>query len=230
MLSIILPCYNPPDEWASNIITNYQELTKRINETIQVVLVNDGSAISITEAHIDILRQRIPEFIYIDNNVNRGKGYAIRCGVKQAEGDTIIYTDIDFPYKLESFIKVYNALNEDKCDLAVGVKDDMYYKHVPYMRKLVSKTLRFMTRTLLSIPITDTQCGLKGFTRKVAATFNDTTIDRYLFDIEFIRAANKKQYRILAIPAMLKDSIEFRRMNYKILIPEMMNFIKLLFK
>ena len=88
-----------------------------------------------------------------------------------------------------------------------------------------------MIRLFLSIPITDTQCGLKGFNRKVSPLFLSTTIDRYLFDLEFIKKAFKtKQYSIQAIPIRLNDNVVFSKMNYKILLPEMINFVKLLFR
>ena len=80
------------------------------------------------------------------------------------------------------------------------------------------------------MPITDTQCGLKGFTRRAAPTFLSTTIDRYLFDLEFVyKCFQSKQYRVQAIPITLKENVRFRRMNYRILLPEMANFVRLLF-
>lgn len=197
---------------------------------VEVVLVNDGSIKPINDTDISLLRSGIERFTYVNYKENRGKGHAIRAGVQKAAGDIVMYTDIDFPYTLESFLEVYNALKDGDADVVAGVKDALYYEHVPVMRRLVSKTLRAMTRMLLSIPITDTQCGLKGFSKNAAPVFMSTTIDRYLFDIEFIRSANKQQYQIGAIPVKLNDSVEFRKMNYKILIPEALNFIKIMFK
>lgn len=230
MLSVVLPCYNPPDGWDQNIIHNYNAIKQHIEDDIEVVLVNDGSNIAILDESIKLLKQNIENFTYVNNRTNKGKGAAVRTGVKSAKGNIIIYTDIDFPYTIYSFLKVYNAIANDKCDIAAGIKDSMYYKNVPFMRKLVSKVLRAMTRTLLSIPITDTQCGLKGFNKKAASIFLATSIDRYLFDIEFIRSAYKQSYTIKPIPVMLNGNVEFRRMNYKILIPEMANFLKIMFK
>lgn len=230
MLSIVLPCYNPPDGWAQNIVRNYYAIKEHVVCDVELVLVNDGSVKHIDDANISLLRSSISKFTYVDNKQNRGKGHAIRSGVQQATGDIIMYTDIDFPYTLESFLEVYNALKHGEADVVAGVKDAMYYEHVPFMRRVVSKTLRAMTRMLLSIPITDTQCGLKGFSKKASPIFLNTTIDRYLFDIEFIRSANKQQYKIDAIPVKLNDSVEFRRMNYKILVPEMINFVRIMFR
>ena len=172
----------------------------------------------------------IANFQYIENKENRGKGYAIRCGMTKASGDYIIYTDIDFPYSVDSTVAIYNQLMLDKCDVAAGVKDKAYYKDVPKMRKVISKGLQFFTKTLLSLPISRTQCGLKGFKKSIKYLFLETTIDRYLFDIEFLRNAYKKKYKVVPIPVVLNENVVFRKMNYKILLPEILNFVKLLFK
>lgn len=230
MLSVVLPCYNPPNGWDQNIIRNYNAIKQHIEDDIEIVLVNDGSNSAILDESIKLLQQNIENFTYVNNKTNKGKGAATRTGVKSAKGNIIIYTDIDFPYTVTSFLSVYNTIANDKCDIAAGIKDSMYYNNTPFMRKLVSRALRAMTRTFLSIPITDTQCGLKGFKKKAASIFLATTIDRYLFDIEFIRSAYKQNYTISPIPVKLNDNVEFRSMNYKILIPEMVNFIKILFK
>lgn len=229
MLSIILPCYDPPKGWVANIIRNYSEIRECVEEDIEVILVNDGSTHTINDKELaDFFSKSETEFSYLESMTNKGKGYAIRWGVAQAQGDLIIYTDIDFPYTIDSFLKVYRALRSNDCDVAVGVKDEQYYKHVPFMRRSLSRILRVMTRSLLSIPITDTQCGLKGFKRTVADTFIDTTINRYLFDLEFIRNAHQKGFKVLPINVSLNKDVTFRRMNYSILLPELLNFFKIM--
>ncbi len=231
MLSIILPCYDPPNGWVANIIRNYNNIRERVDEDIEVILVNDGSTHTITDKDlVDFFSESEANFSYLESATNKGKGHAIRWGVEQAEGDLIIYTDIDFPYTTDSFLNVYHALRSNCCDVAVGVKDEQYYKHVPFIRRSLSRMLRVMTRSLLSIPITDTQCGLKGFKRTVADTFTDTKINRYLFDLEFIRKAHKCGFKILPIDISLNKDVQFRRMNYSILFPELLNFFKIMSK
>ncbi|MEZ5017430.1 MAG: glycosyltransferase family 2 protein [Flavipsychrobacter sp.] len=230
MLTIILPCYNPPEGWVNNVVQNYNKIVATIPEDVEVIVVNDGSTQPISETSIQKLSSEIVNFQFIDNKSNNGKGYAIRCGVPFAKGELIIYTDIDFPYNLDSIIAVYQELLNGKSDIVAGVKSTEYYNNVPYTRKVISKSLRFLTKSLLSLPISDTQCGLKGFKKPVKHVFLQTTINRYLFDIEFLRNAYKKKYKITPVAVELNSNVVFRKMNYKILFPEMFNFIKLLFK
>ncbi|MES2703482.1 MAG: glycosyltransferase family 2 protein [Bacteroidota bacterium] len=230
-VSLILPCYNPPAGWARAVLSSYTRFCTGLSHKVELIIVMDGVSRSVTEEAIDFLKKSIPGLVLITYQENRGKGYAIRKGVAQATGDILIYTDIDFPYAPESLLAIYNALNRNECDVAAGVKDETYYSHVPPLRRAISRNLQSLIKVFLSMPVTDTQCGLKGFRSNVKPLFLKTTIKRYLFDLEFIRNCFKsKQYRVKAVPVKLNDNVQFRSMNYRILLPEMANFIKLLFK
>lgn len=229
-VSLILPCYNPPAGWVENIIRRYSEVQAFLSADSELILVQDGNSTQISEQDIARLEQSLPNFKHICYPENKGKGYAIRQGVKCADGDLIIYTDIDFPYTTGSIRKIYDTLNAKSCDLAVGVKDNVYYEHTNAARKFISKTLRSMIRTFFSIPVDDTQCGLKGFRKDLKPVFTSTTINRYLFDLEFIRNTHKQGYSIQAVPVKLNEGVQFRHINYRILIPEFINLIKLILK
>jgi len=231
LTSLILPCYNPQPGWDATICREYTAFCKAIGATAtELIIVFDGSSSNVTEVQLQAIRSTVPDVIFVFNDVNRGKGYATRAGVSKASGDIIIYTDVDFPYTTKSMAQIYAKLAAHECDLAVGVKDAAYYSHVPPVRRIISRGLRLFTGALLSMPVTDTQCGLKGFRRSVAATFLSTTIDRYLFDLEFVyKAFHRSGIKVLAVPVALKDNIVFRSMNYQILLPEMLNFLKIFF-
>lgn len=225
--TIVLPCYNPQPKWAERVIDAYKEISVRIGIAPSLILVNDGSTQHIDADDISLLQQSITSFEYISYTENRGKGYALRQGVAKARTSYIIYTDIDFPYTADSLVAIFNALHKEGYDVAVGIKDDKYYEHVPAARRFISKALRRMIGLLLDTPITDTQCGLKGFKYNIRQEFLDIDIDRYLFDLEFIRKTSSRQYKLLAIPVMLNSNVVFRSMNYKLLLPEMRNLFKI---
>ncbi len=194
-----------------------------------MIVVNDGSATAIHKSDIALLEGAIPHFQYITYTPNRGKGYALRQGVNSSQSNYCIYTDIDFPYQEASLVELYNLLHKAHCDIAIGIKNDHYYKHVPPMRIRISKFLRWMIRTFLKISITDTQCGLKGFNAKGREQFLQTTIDRYLFDLEFIyRTDRNKTLKMQAIKVALKPGVVFSKVNWKILWEEGKNFLSIL--
>lgn len=230
-LDIILPCYNPAKHWAENIIQVFNEIQQRIQEvTINLIVVNDGSS-TIDFTEIQKLKDNIPQFVNISYEVNRGKGYALREGIKTSNADICIYTDIDFPYTTNSFIKIWEELKNGKTDIAVGVKDKNYYIHVPPGRKFISKILRAGSRNILRLKISDTQCGLKGFNNKGKNIFLKTIIDRYLFDLEFIfLVSRQKVVSVIPVEIELKENIQFSSMRTGILLREGFNFLKIFFK
>ncbi len=231
IISLVLPCYNPPPDWDKIVCEHYAAFAESIPETLELVVVLDGKSMNVTGQSLQALKQNISRLTVVEYAENRGKGYAIRQGVAKAAGNIIIYTDVDFPYTAASMGDLCDRLKRDECDVAVGVKNDAYYSHVPFVRRIISRWLRFVVRVFLSMPITDTQCGLKGFKRVVAPLFLQTTIDRYLFDLEFVRNCYKsKKYRVVPVPVALNENVHFRKMNFRILLPEMLNFVKLLFK
>jgi len=231
LVTIVLPCYNPPPGWEQIIYARYNEFCQLTKENAELILVMDGRGSDTYSGPLAFLEKSIPNLKIIAYDENRGKGYAIRQGVADSSGELILYTDVDFPYTIDSLLAVYSGLKNDLYDVGLGVKNASYYSHVPFLRRTISRFLRFMIRVFLSMPVTDTQCGLKGFRNAIKPLFLQTTIDRYLFDLEFVRNCFKaKNVRVKAIPVALNENVHFRKMDYRILLPELMNFVKLLFK
>jgi len=228
--TIVLPCYNPQPGWAARIIEQYNAIVERLRVEVEVILVNDGSTANISDSDINTLRRAIPAFRYISYTENRGKGYALRKGIAEAQSDIIIYTDVDFPYSVDSLVDIYDTLHHGQCDAAPGIKDEHYYAKVPPVRRCISRILRGLISMFFRIPFTDTQCGLKGFKKSVQPVFLSTTIDRYLFDLEFIRLLYRKKYKIKPVQVSLNDNVVFRHMNYKLLLPELANFLKIVLR
>ncbi len=163
----------------------------------------------------------------IGNKINCGKGHALREGVKAATGDLIIYTDIDFPYTHDSFLKIYSALKNEDADIAIGIRGEKYYSRLPKARMRISKLLRWFIKKFLRIPTDDTQCGLKGFNQKGKEVFLQTTINRYLFDLEFIFLSARNNLSIKTVEVELRPDIVLSKMNWKILLQEFGNFLKI---
>ena len=231
-LDLVLPCFNPVEGWEQVVLSALQGLRAKLPEVqIHVILVNDGSTKGIEAEQIDRLRNACPNLLYIINPENRGKGYTLRRGIEKSQNEICIFTDIDFPYTLESLTALYDRLASQELDIAIGIKDAGYYRHLSSFRVFVSKGLRFLARNLLQISITDTQCGLKGFNAQGRKIFLETTIDRYLCDLEFIYLADRhKEIKMRSLPVHLKEGVEFSTVNLRILFLEGLNFMKIWWK
>lgn len=214
------------------MLQSYREICKALPYIkIQLILVNDGSVHTIETAVIEKINESVPLFQFINYPVNKGKGFALREGMKHATAEVVIYTDIDFPYTTESFLQIFDALYKNTCDIAAGIKDKTYYRHTPVVRKFISKLLRFFSGVFLKLKITDTQCGLKGMNENAKAVFLQSSINRYLFDLEFIfLASRRKDLKLLPVEVQLRQKVEFSAIPYSILFTEAGNFIKIFLK
>ncbi|MFN8308913.1 MAG: glycosyltransferase [Chitinophagales bacterium] len=229
-LSLLLPVYHPPAMWVTPVMRCALELLQNegISE-VEVVMVDDGNERPVFDVFsIQENVERI-SFVRISNHNNYGKGYSLRRAAAAATGHICIYTDVDLPYTMESMQELLQALRSGNCDIAMGVKDSEYYRHLPAFRVTISKFLRWCSTRVLHLPTNDTQCGLKGFNEAGKQVFLQTTINRYLFDLEFILMAAKK-LRIKTIEVHLREGVTFHRMSTKVLLQEGFNFLKLLFK
>ncbi len=230
-IDIILPCYNPPPLWSRKVADTFLEIEQQNPQhEWGLIVVNDGSVVNFGPADIQLLQQTIRNGKVIDGAVNMGKGFVLREGVRRSESAFCIYTDIDFPYTPDSFQAILLAL-EQGADVAAGSRDASYYSSIPALRVAVSRLLRGLIRLCLRLKMADTQCGLKGFSRRGREIFLQTTIHRYLFDLEFIYlASRKKDIRLKAVPVVLREGIHFRRLSLKILLREGLNFLRIFFR
>lgn len=227
-LDIILPAYNPLPGWEDIVIGRFQSLVKALPDVkIRLFIVNDGSQ-RLDENHsAGVIQEVIPDLQWISYKENRGKGYALRQGVKNSTADFVVYTDIDWPYTEESMIGVIRTLM-GSADAVIGKRDENYYTHLPPARRRISRLLRNFNAKLLRLKVDDTQAGLKGFRKNIKDIFLSTTIDRYLFDLEFIYLISaKKEIKVVGYPIALRPGITFSKMNRKILFQEARNFLKI---
>ena len=231
-LDIVLPCYNPLADWSERVVTAFKDIEKALpNVALYLYVVNDGSLKNVEGKHIEFLKQAIPNFRFVTYETNQGKGYALRKGIAETQNNWCIYTDIDFPYTEASFLAIYKALTKNQADIVVGKRETSYYKNVPLLRIWISKSLKWFIKNLLRLPITDTQCGLKGFNKKGKAIFLKTEINRYLFDLEFVfLAARVKTITLKPVIVQLKPGIVFSTMSFKILSQEGWSFLKIFVK
>lgn len=193
-----------------------------------LIVVNDGSSAASATLIFKRLSDIVPDVKIVSYPVNRGKGYALRQGVTASDSDFHIVTDADFPYTIGSMERIVAALREHG-GIAAGNRDTAYYDQVPVFRRRLSQGLRWLLRNVLRQPIGDSQCGLKGFDNEGKKFFLKTTIDRFLFDLEFLMLAGGR-VPVTPVPVELREGVTFSKVGWKILATEGRNFLWLLFK
>jgi len=227
-LDIILPAYNPLPGWEDVVINRFLSLENQLPDfRLTLIIVNDGSSKIDESVSLVKLKSRIPGLHWISYAVNKGKGYALRKGVQASESSLIIYTDIDWPYTEQSMAGLIHEL-AGNTDAVIGVRDEAYHSHLPPARRRIFRFLKKINARFFRLKVADTQAGLKGFKSHLKPLFLSTTINRYLFDLEFIHLLSKnKSVVIKGYPVTLREGISFSTMDRKILLQEGANFLKI---
>src|ERR1700733_3777106 len=101
-LSIVIPCYNEAQRLPRTIARTATYLASRPGKH-EIIIVSDGS----TDGTID---EAVKAFRTLPDNVrskwfgympNAGKGKAVKFGMKQAEGNRVLFMDADYSVPLE---------------------------------------------------------------------------------------------------------------------------------
>ncbi len=212
-------------------ISQFKALEAELRDiNIRCLLVNDGSTKNMATQDIIRLKNNIPSLRYISYDENRGKGYAVRIGMQSVESEISAFTDVDFPYDPQCLHEMYKLVNLGQADIVVGHRASNYYDKIPVLRKWLSKGLQRIVRFLLHIPVSDTQGGIKAFNRNGIETLLQTTLDRYLFDIELLKIGQQQNLTIQSIPLTMRPGFTSKNMSPAIILHEMKNFVKLIIK
>lgn len=227
-IDIVLPTYNPYQGWEEEAISHLSALSAALPEiTLRVFIVPDGSK----TGHSSDVRSRWsssqwPVF-YCDYSANQGKGYAVRYGVQQTDAPFVIYTDYDFPFTLDSYKQVIKSLL-DGADVVIAHRESASYgRRIRFKREILSEISHFVN-TFLSLPTTDTQGGLKGFSQVGKSIFLRTEIKRFLFDTEFICLARRKKVRIDVVHGAIRPNIILSAMKAKTIFREIYSLPRLI--
>lgn len=224
-IDLVLPVYNPQTGWFEMVLKGKKKLEEATAKSVRLIIVDDGSPKATAFAEVS----ENDQIQLIRSKNNKGKGAALRTGFEHADADIVLFTDVDFPYEIDSMKRMTEAI-ENGADVSLGYREEDYYASVPWFRTLLSEAFRFVLKSMLKFPITDTQCGLKGMNQNGKAVFMETTINRFLVDMEFIKRATKTpDMKIEPVVVQLRKDVEFSSMGVGVLITELFNFLKIFF-
>ncbi|MFN3403879.1 MAG: glycosyltransferase [Cytophagaceae bacterium] len=227
-LCLVIPCYNPEENWASELIKAFQELKLILNNAkIHLIIVNDGSSRNFTEGFRK-LKLEIEEITLINSLINKGKGDALRKGFSVSNSPVIIFTDVDIPFEVRHIAMIYRLIISGKYDVVIGERGKEYYQTCSFLRNILSKALRFIVRILFNEKISDSQCGIKGFNSTARKIFLTTKIKGYLFDLEFLHSAVAANLKINSLSVKPRKQIFLTSLRSSTVLQELINLVIIL--
>lgn len=198
-LSIIIPVFNE-EKTVGKILKKVLDL-KIANVEKEIIVVDDGS----TDKTRQILKQ-IKNIKIILHDNNKGKGSAVKTGIKNATGDYIIIQDADLEYDPEQIRTLIQPILENQAEVVYGTR----LKRLPNFSK-EEKTFQFLlhyfgnrflsliTSILYGQFVTDMETCYKLFPKKAVDRMK-LNARGFEFEPEITAKLLKSGYKILETP------------------------------
>jgi dolichyl-phosphate beta-glucosyltransferase len=205
--SLILPALNERERLPPYLAEIRLHLESEFGGQYEVIVVDDGStdgmAETVTATFADWAQLRIERF-----PKNEGKGAAVRAGMLAAVGELLLFADADGATPIAEEVRLREALCRG-ADLAVGSRlltSPEVQCHRTRFRAWIGRAFASLARTVLDVPVRDTQCGFKMLRYEVAQRlFGAMDENGYLFDLELLLLAERCGYRVAEVPVNWKD-------------------------
>ena len=192
---IIVPAYNEEEVIIGVLQKIINETKNQKDNKLEIVLINDGSTDSTEE------QARKLSVCIISHLVNMGSGAATRTGLEYAKRnnyDFAITIDADGQHSPKDLIKVINTLVQYDYDLVIGSRL-LDTKGMPVIRVFGNKVLNLATRIILGVSVTDSQSGLKAFSRNAIEKI-EIRSNGFEFCSEIIWRSKQQNLKIKEIP------------------------------
>ncbi|WP_421121047.1 glycosyltransferase [Aquihabitans daechungensis] len=130
-----------------------------------------------------------------------GKGAAVRAGVARATGHNIVFMDADLATDLDFLDPLVTSL--DEVDIAIGSRSapGAITSGVTPSSDAAHRLFNTLSRSLTGLPITDFQCGFKGFRASTGRLLFQLIRERgYAFDVELLALAERLGLSLREVP------------------------------
>jgi dolichyl-phosphate beta-glucosyltransferase len=200
-LTIIIPSYNE-EARLPETLQRIAEYLPTLRMRTEVLVVDDGST-DRTAAVAESFHGKLTGLRVLSNGTNRGKGYSVRHGMLEAQGDMVLFTDADLSAPIEEAEKLLRPLNNGY-DVAIGSRAmdrSLISTHQSIFRETAGIIFNKIVRIVLRLPFVDTQCGFKAFRReRCQIIFEQQRIEGFGFDPELLYLARHYGLRAIEIP------------------------------
>lgn len=207
-LSVVIPAFNEEKRLPGTLGSMLRFLRGR-GESFEIVVVDDGSK----DRTAEVARQAGPEVRVLQNPGNRGKGYSVRHGMLNAQGQWRLMSDADLSTPIEELTSLRGALT-DGVQIAIAsraVPGANLEKRQSIMRETSGRFFNLIVRWLHLPGIKDTQCGFKLFSAAAAeAAFRDSKLDGFAFDVEALVLARRAGFKIREVAVTWRNDEQSR--------------------
>lgn len=173
MISVIVPAYNEEGSIGNTVRDILLTLNQSEFQPIEVIVVDDGSTDS------TLKEANIAGAIVMRHPHNIGYGRSLKDGIKAATYDTIVISDADGTYPIETIPSLI-AEYQKGFDMVVGARQGKHYDE-----SLIKTVFRHLLQALVQFAsgrkIPDINSGLRVFSKETILPFFTRLCDTFSF-------------------------------------------------
>ncbi len=225
-LSIVIPSYNESENLKKGSLAKIADYLGNKNLAWEVLIIDDGSSDNSCEL-VEQFTKNHSNFKLV-KNLHQGKAATVLSGLGMAQGEIVVFTDMDQATPVSEFDKFSTYFNQGY-DIVIGSRATNR-QGAPLLRQIMATGFAIIRTMILGLNLTDTQCGFKAFTNKAAHTISELLLSRWQkvirgaavnagFDVELLFMAQKLGFKIAEVPVAwhyvgtkrispIKDSIQ----------------------
>lgn len=192
-VSVVIPCFNEKDT-----VEKLLDLVQQVPLEKEVIVVDDFS----TDGTREILKRRADErgdFVLRLMDRNRGKGAAVKEGLRAVTGDVVIIQDADLEYDPGDYPVLLRPIQAGKAKVVYGSRFIGEHKAMYFWHSVGNQMLTLICNMLFDTTLTDMETCYKVFTVDIAKQL-DLREPRWGFDPEITARILRMGQRIYEVP------------------------------
>jgi len=195
-LSIIIPVFNEInflENFCKNLFYSFKD------EDVEYIFVNDGSTDGSgqwIEEKVKKIKNKNIKTINIDKN--KGKGFALRKGIKLAQGDYMLFQDSDLELNTDDSFEMFKIISEDNTiDVLFGTRfsSGKLKKNENLINELFGRLNSLIFNIFFGQSISDVHCGTKIISKQVMEKI-DLSINDFGFELDIATQIAKNKFQI----------------------------------
>lgn len=214
-LSIIIPVYNEVKTVAQ---VAHAVRDVEIGLEKELIFVDDCSTDGSREA-LRALQPQNPAWKFIFHGKNRGKGAAVRSGLREATGEIVLIQDADLEYDPRDYPLLLAPILDGHADVVFGSRFAGAGPHrvLFFWHALGNRFLTTLSNMLTDLNLSDMEVGYKVFKSEVLRAIS-LGEDRFGIEVEITaKVARHKRWKIYEVPVSYygRDYSEGKKITWR---------------
>ena len=204
---LVIPSLDP-DENFLNLLEEFKNKIVQEKINMSIVVVNDGSSKNFNNLFEEIKNKDIT---VLQHSVNLGKGRALKTAFNYILNEaknlkSVVTADSDGQHLIEDIILCLKCSNENQNTLILGTRNFMTSKNlkeknkIPFRSKVGNIATSLVFKYLLGLKISDTQTGLRAFSKEQVKDFLTVKGERFEYETNMLIDNKNLGYKFKEVP------------------------------